>query len=349
MRALSGLRALGAVAVAGLAVLVAPGVALADPPGPTDFATTIVSVVPPTETVHVAMVAGDAFFTLSVAAGTHVTVAGYQGEPYLEFLPTGEVLENRRSPTYFASRTKSGAAVPTGITADTPPEWTAVASDGTYAWHDHRTHWMGGTPTGARGDVVANGAVRLVVDGEEVVVTVATTWLPRASPVPALLGLLAGAAAGAGYVVARRRGAAWADAVLVVAAALATVVGFVGYRSVPGVTGPSPLGWVLPATALVAATAGVLLTRRPAWALFAVGARALAGVELAIWAITRRSGLLAAILPTDAPFWLDRAATTAAGAVGVIVAAMAAAHLVDLLTRPPAPTPRSAPTPEVAE
>lgn len=335
MRWLNGVRALGGAAVAGLTVLAAPGVALADPPGPTDFATTIVSVAPPTEAVHVAMIAGDAFFTVSVAAGAHVTVAGYQGEPYLEFLPSGDVLENRRSPTYFASRTKSGAAVPTGITADTPPEWTTVASDGTYAWHDHRTHWMGGTPTGARGDVVTNGVVRLVVDGEEVVVTVATTWLPRASPVPAVLGLLVGAAAGAGCVVARRRGAPWGDAVLIAAAVLATAVGFAGYRSVPGVTGPSPLGWILPATALVAATASVLLARRPAGGLFAVGARALAGVELAIWAFTRRSGLLAAILPTDAPFWLDRAATTAAGTVGVIVAAMAAAHLVDLLTRPP--------------
>lgn len=334
MRARSRLRALGASLVGVLTVLLAPGVAHADPPGPTDFESTVVSITPPTGVIDVSIVGGDAFLAVAVAPGTHVTLAGYQHEPYLEFLPNGEVRENRRSPTYFASQSKTGAAVPSDVTAESPPRWVTVATDGTYAWHDHRAHWMGGTPRGERGDIVADGSVRFVVDGRDVAVRVVTRWLEPASPMPALAGVVVGVAAGAAFVVAGTRRRAWGHAVLLGAATLATIVGFVAYRSVPAVTEPSPFGWVLPATALVAALAAIALERRPASSLFAHGAHALAGVELVIWAFTRRSGLVAAILPTDAPFWVDRAATTAAGAVGLAVAGLATFHLVELVTRP---------------
>jgi hypothetical protein len=45
-----------------------------------------------------------------------------------------------------------------------------------------------------------------------------------------------------------------------------------------------------------------------------------AGAELALWAFLRRGHLGAAILPTDAPFWLDRGVTAAvAGAAAALV------------------------------
>ncbi|HWL44371.1 MAG TPA: hypothetical protein VNQ73_15630 [Ilumatobacter sp.] len=332
MRSWTRSRALAGLGIAAIAVFAAPAPVLADPPGPTDFESTIVAVEPAVDGVAASIVGGDAFFVLDVDPGIVVTVAGYQGEPYLEFDATGEVRENRQSPTYFASRTKAGAKVPDDVTASTPPSWTVVAHDGTYAWHDHRTHWMGGQPTGNRGDVVARGQVALVVDGEPVTVRVETRWLPAASPLPAAAGLLVGVLAAAGYVLARRRGLIAADLVLGAAAVLALGVGLVQYRSVPALTDPSPFGWLLPATALVAAVAAAALDRRAA--LAALGARLLAGAELVIWGVTRRSGLLAAILPTDAPFWLDRSATVAVAVVGLATVALAAAHLIDLVTRP---------------
>lgn len=322
--------AVGAVVL--LTVCTAPSAVHADPPGPTDFESSIVAVEPATDGITPSIIGGDAFFALDVEPGLAVTVAGYQGEPYLEFSASGEVRENRNSPTYFMSQTKLGAPVPAGVTADSPPRWDVVATDGTYAWHDHRAHFMGTQPSGARGDVVAAAVVPLVVDGVAVDVRVETVWLASASPWPAALGAVAGVLAAAGYIATRRRPAAVSVAGGTAAAALA--IGFVQYRSVPAVTSPSPVGWVLPATALAGAAAAAWLVRRPGWSVFAVGALALTGVELTIWAWTRRAGLTSAILPTDAPFWLDRAVTAGAGVVGVAVAGLAALHLVELVTRP---------------
>lgn len=334
MRGRTGSRALAGAALALLAVIAAPASAFADPPGPTDFESTVVAVEPPADGFTATIIAGDAFFALAVEPGVRVTVAGYQGEPYLEFEPSGEVRENRNSPTYFMNRTKGGDDVPAGVNADTAPNWVVVATDGNYAWHDHRTHWMGGTPQGERGAIVARGTVPILLDEAPVDVRVDTRWLAPASPAPAIAGAALGGVVAVGYVLARRRAGIAADVALAVAAVLALVVGFVQFRSVPGVTGPSPFGWVLPGTALVAAVAGAVAARRPAWSLLALGAHALAGIELAIWAVGRRAGLLAAILPTDGPYWLDRGATTAVGVVGGAAAGLAVVRLVELVTRP---------------
>ena len=47
------------------------------------------------------------------------------------------------------------------------------------------------------------------------------------------------------------------------------------------------------------------------------------GVELAVWGFLKRDGLGAAIVPTDAPFWLDRLTTAAALVGGVLLVAIA--------------------------
>ena len=46
----------------------------------------------------------------------------------------------------------------------------------------------------------------------------------------------------------------------------------------------------------------------------------LAGLQLALWAYTRRSTLTKAVLPTDLPFWLDRTVTEAALTGGIALA-----------------------------
>jgi hypothetical protein len=313
-----------------------PATAFADPPGPTDFETTVVAIEPPHPGVDVSIVAGDAFFVLHVEPGVEVSVPGYQGEPYLEFLPSGEVRENRASPTYHASREKAGAAVPAGITVDTPPAWTVVSRDGTYAWHDHRSHWMGGTPPAdLRGEVIQEGTVPLLVDGADVAVRVRTAWRDAPSSVAPLAGVALGLALGATQLMGGRR--TWIGAAAAIAISAAALgVGIAEFVSVPSMTGPPITAWLIPATALAAAVAGKVLARRAGAAVYAAGARVLVGVELALWAFTRRSGLTAAILPTDLPFWLDRAVTAAAGVFGLLLAAAALVPLVGWLTRPPA-------------
>ena len=77
--------------------------------------------------------------------------------------------------------------------------------------------------------------------------------------------------------------------------------------------------WLLPVLAVAFAAA--------AWALGPTpgghAAAAIAGLELAVWALDRRSGLTKAVLPTDAPYWLDRAVTAGAFTVGVVAAGAA--------------------------
>ncbi len=87
--------------------------AFADPPGPTDYQSEIVSVEPPTPTIETSIIGGDSFFELTVAPGTEVIVIGYQGEDMLWFRTDGTVWENRNSPsTYLNADRLGGGGIP---------------------------------------------------------------------------------------------------------------------------------------------------------------------------------------------------------------------------------------------
>ena len=53
----------------------------------------------------------------------------------------------------------------------------------------------------------------------------------------------------------------------------------------------------------------------------------LAALELGVWVFLRRDGAFRALIPTDAPFWLDRAVMAATGVVAVAAAIGAAAAM----------------------
>ena len=250
---------LGAMLAA--SVLLSPAVARADPPGPTDYRTTVIGLEPASAGLEVEVVGGDSFISLTVARGVEVEVTGYRGEPYVWFRADGTVVENRRSPTYFANRSRFGAAIPAAVTPATLPEWVTVARDGTYAWHDHRTHWMNQfRPPGRRpGDVVLEATLPLVVDGARVSVGFRSTWLPSPSSWPVWIGLVVGLSFGAGILLTGAMSTAAAAAVA--AGAMALWLGWWQVASVPAETGPSRLLIALPA---VAAAAGLLAARRRA-------------------------------------------------------------------------------------
>lgn len=311
-----------------LATLGAAPIAHADPPAATDYHTTIVAITPPTASIHPAIIAGDSFFELAVDRGTAVDVLGYRGEAYLRFLTTGEVLENRRSMSYFANRSRLGSAVPDDITADATPEWHTVGRDGRYAWHDHRTHWMNTrAPLGARrGDAVLDASVPLVVDGRPVSVSVRGIWEPPPSSLPWVLGALVGVGLVA-LVWRRRQSATTGAAVALLVSAAATMIGAWQYLSVPTETGPSKLSIVLPAVAAVAAALALLIASRRRPTAVGAGLVLLGAIELALWAWARRAHLHRAILPTAAPWWLDRAVTAAAMVTAIALAAQGVARL----------------------
>lgn len=318
-----------------LAIVPPPPPAAADPAGPTDYRSEVLAVDPPVPGLGVGFVGGDSFVELTAPPGREVVVAGYDGEPYLWFRADGAVLENQRSPATFLNDDRFAAVpLPASVDPAAAPAWEQVATGGRYAWHDHRTHWMGPQPpSGAEpGARILEAALPLTVDDEPVEVAVASYWLGGASSgdrVAAATGALAAAAAvGAASVWAGGR-----PALALLAGVGALALGVVAHRSIPPETGPSPALWAVPALAVLAAAAALALgrrrtpgsVRRP---LLAEALVAVAGLELALWAWLRREALLRAVIPTDAPEALDRAAIAAVLVAGCGLAAVAVWRLV---------------------
>lgn len=302
--------------IVGVVLLASAGTVNADPAGPTDYQSAILSIDPPTPAITLEVIGGDSFIQLAVDPESEVLVLGYFGEPYLRFLPGGEVQENRNSPTTYQNEERYGSDAPDFAQPDADPDWVTVADDGTYAWHDHRAHWMQPIrPAGkAPGDRIVEQVIPLVVDGEEVDVTVISTWQDEPSMLPAALGVIIGLVSMGGAFWLSRRGPAWAVA-LVPVAALATIAGWWQYTSLPPETGPRLIWGLLPTIALAASAVAPALGRRSPFA--AVAAGLVAASQLAIWAFVKRDGLSAAIVPTDAPQWFERMSLTAAFVVGV--------------------------------
>ena len=307
----------GGVLAAGLAIAAPAAVAHADPPVPTDYSSEVVSITPAIPGVGARIIGGDSFLELTVPRGTIATVAGYDGEPYLRFNADGTVEENLHSPTTYINRDRTGETPrPPEATADAEPKWHEVATDGRFAWHDHRTHWMASVrpPNMGPGDQILDQIVPIEVDGVPVEIRVVSTWEPAPSPWPAWLGAaIGGLVATAGLVAARTRPRSPAVAGLVIAGA-AAVIGIWQHRSLPAQVGSPLRGWLLPLTAVIVLIPAVFVRRvaewRPAFVLAAC-------VQLLQWSWLRRTGLSRAVLPTSAPYWLDRAVTA-----GVAVAAL---------------------------
>ena len=234
---------------------------------------------------------------------------GYWGEPYLRFNSDGTVEENRRSPTVAENESRYGGSSSAGD-ATGEAQWAEVAADGSYAWHDHRTHWMSpDPPAGERGDQVLTGVIPLQVNGAAVEVSAAVIWQEAPSAVPLVAGAVV---AGFAVLIVLSTGhrIAW---VLALTGAAAAGIGWLQVVSVPPETGPSSISWLLPGIAAAVAIVAITLGR----SLVSHALVTLAGLQLALWAFLRRDGLVKALLPTDAPFWLDRGVTAAAAVAGV--------------------------------
>jgi hypothetical protein len=320
----------------GLTVIASAAPALADPPGPTDYQSSIASMVPAMPGVQATMIGGDAFLQLEVEPGIHVLVLGYRAEPYVQFLPDGTVEQNRLTPTTYLNEDRyAETAIPAEASYDAEPEWEVVATNGRWAWHDHRTHWMNpARPLGSEpGDQILELVVPLVVDGTEVDVTVISVWMEAPSPVAGIVGGVAGLVLVAGLTMwlGRPRGATLA---VTAVASIALGLGWWQVSSVPNETGPSALLYLLPAAAFVLSGAGLTVWRSRMTTLGFVAA-----VPLVVWGFIKRDGVVRAILPTNAPWALDRAMTTAALVTGVAAAILLLWAVSRGETAAPKPTP----------
>jgi hypothetical protein len=311
---------------------------------PTDYRSTVDAIEPATDGVRAEIVGGDAFLELTVDEGHEVVVEGYQGEPYLRFRRDGTVERNRRSPATYVNESRDGVVdLPDGIDADTAetaePDWDPVADGGTYAWHDHRVHWMGGErPVGAEpGDWTRSWTVDVVVDGTETRITGTLALVDGVSPLPWAALALVGAAATA--LFGGRRPTAVATTAALVACALALVVGWAEYDAAPAGAGANPLRVVVPAVGLVAGALGLgcalwlprndarLAQARPERAGVAATvvttATLAAAAAAAGWCLLRLEVLWTPVLPTELSYGLDRAGTAVALGLAVAAAGLA--------------------------
>lgn len=318
-------RRIATVVVLAVAVLGVAAPAGADPAGPTDFQNEILRVEPAPEGVEFSIVGGDAFLRAEVEPGVELVVMGYFGEPYLRVLPDGTVEENAVSPSVVLNEDRYGTVLEYDRDdAQLPPEWRVVGTDGTWAWHDHRIHWMTKAPPPGRapGDLVfGEVTVPVSVDGTATTLFVSLEWLERPLPLAAAVGLVAGLAA---VWLPRRR----TDLVLLATSALAFVVGLRQWLFLPIETEPTLLQWAVPA---VAAAFVVVGRARP---LLADTAWLVAAVELLVWGIWRWESMFRAVLPTAQPWYLDRFVTALCLSAG---AAMLAVLVAERLR--PEPTP----------
>jgi hypothetical protein len=283
-------------------VLAAPPAA-ADPAGPTNDRSRILSVEPEPDGAQLRVVGGDAFLRLTLEPGVEASVPGYRGEPYLRFLADGRVEVNRRSPaTYLNEDRGSGGVVPAEASADGPPRWEQVADGGDYAWHDHRIHWMGG----GRLDARRAWEVELAVDGRPVVVRGELVPLDRPLPIWPFAVAAAAAAAVLWAGRGRRRPVVGAALAAFGAAALATALAWGDRAAEPPGAGAPLLVVAVPAAAAGAALVALALRRLgredAAAVLVLASIAATAG-----WVVLHVSALWYAIIPSELPSTAVRA------------------------------------------
>jgi hypothetical protein len=306
-----------------VAVIVAtiPDVAHADAAGPTDYQTTIVEVAPQIDGLKVSIEGGDSFVRLTAPDAAEVIVLGYAGEPYLRISPDGTIATNRLSAATYENENRFGAVeVPSFVDHEAAPEWQIVGSGRTWAWHDHRSHWMSPEPpVGLEpGMSLPVQTIPITVDGAPVGITVVTTLVAGPSWWPTAFGVLLGLQL---VLIGWWLGPATATLTTIVVAAAATVTGAGQYLSLPAETDPLVIWWLMPAIALAAGVGAIATYGRSD--LLVRGLLAVSGLQLAVWAYSRRAVFSRPILPTDVAFWFDRASTGAALAGGAVIALLA--------------------------
>lgn len=297
------------------------GPAAADPAGPTNYRTVITGMDPVVEGVAVKILGGDTYLFLD-GGGHEVLLPGYDPqEQYLRWLPDGTVEVNTNSRTYHQNQSRYLGVVPSsGVGAEVLPEWEVVSTDGRFAWHDHRVHFMTENSLPPAIDpsldepqlaYVWPDPVVLFIDGDRVEVQGELQWFPDHSPaLPIIAALMTIVAVlGLGRVQTT-------TAVRIATGGGVVLAGIVGIQEniglEPGVQGVI-LSLILPVVAGIVALAAFAARDRGDAAL---ALAALAGVPLIVWSVTHAAVLTAPVLPTG-PDWFLRVVTGMAAGAGV--------------------------------
>lgn len=189
-----------AVLAAAFALAVAPASpALAhvgDGPQPSDYSGVITSIDPSLFGVQVSVSSDGELLRATVTGDGELLVPGYSEEPYLRISADG-VQRNTRSPATYLNVTVGGdTELPSEADPLAEPEWVTVASEGSFQWHDHRTHWMGAQPPAEtvvepdRSHLISTWSIPLSYDGRSMTVEGTLTWTPPPSSLPATVAIV---------------------------------------------------------------------------------------------------------------------------------------------------------------
>nr|HNH87644.1 transmembrane domain-containing protein [Solirubrobacterales bacterium] len=178
-----------------------PSMAMAHQGNP-DYRSEITSVQPEAlgEGLTIEIVNFDDHVRLVNKTGKVVLIKGYDGEPYARVEADGKVFVNLNSPAYYLNEDRFAAVeVPKRADAKAAPDWKQIADNGTFEWHDHRSHYMGtGTPSQVTDESketkVFDYVIPIEVGGEPAKINGTLTWVGTGSKAPVIPFVILGLA-----------------------------------------------------------------------------------------------------------------------------------------------------------
>jgi hypothetical protein len=159
-------------------------------PNTKNYQTKLDAIQPAVKGLVVSTEGGDKYLVVKNQTGKLVEVPGYDDEPYLRFLPNGQVQANANSPAKYLNAIRFGTpdtvTIPTSALASTRVKWVPVAGNGTYKWFDHRIHWMEKNPPPIVKDKskrtkIFDWKVPAKVAGTPVTLSGTLLWVPAAA------------------------------------------------------------------------------------------------------------------------------------------------------------------------
>jgi hypothetical protein len=195
MRSLMQLGAIAVLALVLLSALATPALAHGRGSDASNFLSTITDD-PSLDGVTFEIINSDEYLLLVNETDREVTVPDYEGQPYLRVGPDG-VFRNSQSRATYVNEDRFGETIiPTDIDPTGPPEWEQVSSASSYAWHDHRIHWMAAADPPAvqtdpgREHLVTTWTVPFTLGDDEFELAGELAWIPGGSALTWLLPAL---------------------------------------------------------------------------------------------------------------------------------------------------------------
>jgi hypothetical protein len=200
-----------ATAVATLLLLVPAAALGAEDSSTKNYQSKVDALRPEVQGLDVSTEGGDRYLVVDNETGKTVSVPGYDGEPYLRFLPSGEVVANANSPAKYLNEIRFGTfdnvTIPKSALRGDEPKWVRVSNDGSYKWFDHRIHWMEKEPPAVVRDrdkrtEIFQWKVPARVGSTPVTIAGTLSWVPAATSSGLSAGAIVAIVAAALVVVA---------------------------------------------------------------------------------------------------------------------------------------------------